>query len=968
MNGGKILDKYEYNVKSDQIKKLYSRKEFEAAAKLADEIDWYRVKDNTMLNRVADIYENVKQYDKAKEVLLIAYERSPLGRQLAYRLTILAIRTKNFVEADEFYQDFVEMSPSDVSQYLLKYRIAKAKGEDIEVLIKILEAYVDVEMDERWQYELAKLYHEAGMDDKCVAMCDEVELWFNDGKYVEKAKELRRLITGMLNEYKSRYDKEQDEQTDKVPEQDKESETDSGKPEQEKYTYNFNSNFSLKNDIQEQDEEDEGEAKLRQDIYKAGMWKPNIRENIVNGTNTRKNNFDDNIIRDDIKEADSDVNIETEEEIMANEALKAAEAAALEAQRAADMAKQLVREARLRAEQAKSINRQESSSFGKMTAEEISKSLEEEEMLKGDADINKKDSTIEIFEFDESKEGKGNNIGEELTKTAEIDIDQINIKLADADNIYNTANIQAALAKSMEKLLDAEKKKVRNAFTTQIDEESGEIRPIDIEEEAPEPVQKPETKSKIKSEIRQEVKPEVKAEIPEPEQKEPEVKQEVKPEVREELPEPIQKEPEVKQEVKPEIREELPEPEQKEPEVKAEESKPVQREQEAKTVVQEEHNEVSLNEDFAGEPTKRIDRAELNRILNASKMINLSLNENSSKGNENTSNEQAEQIKGQMTKEEIPYKHEEENANDIKQESSTVTDYNVGETSDGIAETADNSDNITEYREAESEEKIESESSAPEVKKSNKIPEEYRSLFNDFVGTKSMEEIIARTLDNLINNFVMDGTSKTNNIIVTGSAKIGKTTLGLSLIKAANRGRNRSGRKVAKVKASALNKRGVALAMTQILGTDLIIEQAGNLMPNTIVDLTIAMKNYTEEMLIVLEDDKVAIDRLLDNAPELKNFFTNRLDIHEMDINDMVKIAKEYAEEQSYSIDEIGELALYVKLDDLSGRNPVMSIEDIQEVIDEAIEHSNRFSIGKLFGKIRKGRGEAGILTEQDFL
>lgn len=202
------MDKYEYNVKSDQIKKLYSRKEFEAAAKIADEIDWYRVKDNTMINRVADIYENTKQYEKAKEVLLIAYERSPLGRQLAYKLTILALRTKNFVEADEFYQDFVEMSPSDVSQYLLKYRIAKAKGEDIEVLIKILEAYIEVEMDERWQYELAKLYHEAGEDDKCIAMCDELELWFNDGKYVDKARELKKLITGVLTEYNKRYAKD----------------------------------------------------------------------------------------------------------------------------------------------------------------------------------------------------------------------------------------------------------------------------------------------------------------------------------------------------------------------------------------------------------------------------------------------------------------------------------------------------------------------------------------------------------------------------------------------------------------------------------------------------------------------------------------------------------------------------------------------------------------------------------------
>ena len=199
------MDKYEYNVKSDQIKKLYNRKEFAAAAEIADEIDWSRVKDNKMLTLVADIYEGIKDYEKAKEVLLIAYERTTMGRQLAYKLTILALRTKNFVEADEFYSDFVEMSPTDVAQYLLKYRIAKAKGEDVEVLIKILEAYVESEMDERWQYELAKLYHEAGQDDKCISACDELELWFSDGKYVEKAKTLKKIITSVMDDYNKRY-------------------------------------------------------------------------------------------------------------------------------------------------------------------------------------------------------------------------------------------------------------------------------------------------------------------------------------------------------------------------------------------------------------------------------------------------------------------------------------------------------------------------------------------------------------------------------------------------------------------------------------------------------------------------------------------------------------------------------------------------------------------------------------------
>ena len=397
-------------------------------------------------------------------------------------------------------------------------------------------------------------------------------------------------------------------------------------------------------------------------------------------------------------------------------------------------------------------------------------------------------------------------------------------------------------------------------------------------------------------------------------------------------------------------------------------------------------------DDFSNGATKRIDRDEINRLLQEQRSIYQSVSGSSlSREDVHTGltdkEPKEEQIEGQMTLEEVMADLDKKVADEEKNRLEALESE---EKELANIETEDDMEEIEEGRESseengiwkvetpeesnrwktETEEMPEEENEASDIVETdkNQIPEEYRAIFNDFVGTGSMEKDIAQTLDNLINNFVMDGTSRTNNVIVTGSAKIGKTTLGLSIIKAANKGRNRSGRRVAKVKASVLNKRGVALAMTQILGTDLIIEQAGNMMPNTLVDLMIAMKNYTEEMLIVLEDDKAAIDRMLSNTPDMKEFFTNRLDICEMEINDMVKIAKEYATDQLYEIDEMGELALYAKLDDISGRNPVLSIEDIQEVIDEAIAHANRFGIGKIFGKIRKGKGEMGVLTEHDFL
>ena len=1116
------MDKYEYNVKSDQIKKLYSRKEFEAAAKIADEIDWYRVKDNTMINRVADIYENTKQYEKAKEVLLIAYERSPLGRQLAYKLTILALRTKNFVEADEFYQDFVEMSPSDVSQYLLKYRIAKAKGEDIEVLIKILEAYIEVEMDERWQYELAKLYHEAGEDDKCIAMCDELELWFNDGKYVDKARELKKLITGVLTEYNKRYAKDNVAKSNIassniVSTEDSKNITSVSNGESDNLEVNAPNVNAGSIDEYDEDSEDDTQADNWNQVDALGRERVSkvneesdedeeaesedhtgmrsLAEAIVAGKEERKTLkynkkkddeevlednlelLDDNISDDDDEYLDDEISAEDEarananaaakevarraeeaeknipkltaEEIAANEALKAAEAAALEAQRAADLARQLVMEAKLRAEQVKGTSGTPSDKYKGMTADEISKSLESEDMLSGNSDLRKKDSMIEIFEFDKDKEGKVSNIGEELTKTAEIDIDEINIRLADENNLYNTANIQAALAKSMEKLMNDEKK-VRNAFEMQIDDDNDEIRPtiedddnneirpaiedddsyLDDDDEdvyddsadTTENVKESENVSEVEeveeSEIINEPENVIEAEnTPETAEENSATEntvnvEEIKetgsiPEVEtveeaKDIPEveTVEESKDIPEAETAEEAKDIPEAEiVKEakdiPEVETivesdeyskvnEESAPIEEirnseETEEVKSVETVSDEDEIEDDLIDEPTKRIDRAEINRILNASKNIYQSLPKSVFENTEEevetkvemTKPEEDDQIEGQMTLEEVLAEFKDNEADKTNDNEADELKENANETPEEATENADETiDEVSENANETSEEATDKSSvaSAGFVVKNHRIPEEYRSLFNDFVGTGSMEEKIADILDNLINKFVMDGTSKTNNVIITGSAKIGKTTLGLSLIKAANRGRNRSGRKVAKVKASVLNKRGVALAMTQILGTDLIIEQAGNLMPNTIIDLMIAMKNYTEEMLIVLEDDKAAIDRMLDNSPDLKGFFSNRLDIHEMEIDDMVKIAKDYAEEQFYIIDEMGELALYAKLDDISGRNPVLSIEDIQEVIDDAIAHANRFSLGKIFGRIHKNKDDMRVLSEQDFL
>lgn len=200
------MDKYEFNIKTEQVKKLIRKKEYRAAAKVADTMDFGKVKNNALLITIADVYEVIGEYDKARDILIFAYERAQLGRQIAYRLARVSVKRKDLEEALEYYDDFVAVAPKDASKYILQYDISKLKGEPIESQISILEQYVDDEMDDKWTFELAKLYHQAGNSEKCVELCDTLILWFNEGKYVEKAMELKMLHAPLTKSQQEKYD------------------------------------------------------------------------------------------------------------------------------------------------------------------------------------------------------------------------------------------------------------------------------------------------------------------------------------------------------------------------------------------------------------------------------------------------------------------------------------------------------------------------------------------------------------------------------------------------------------------------------------------------------------------------------------------------------------------------------------------------------------------------------------------
>lgn len=1086
------MDKYEYNVKSDQIKKLYAKKDYETAAEIADSIDWSRVKNNSMLALVADAYEGTKQYDKARNVLEIAYERSPLGRQLAYRLTILSIRMRDFVAADQYYQEFAEMAPRDVAQYILKYRIARAKGEAIETLISILEAYVDVEMDERWQYELAKLYHEAGEDEKCVEMCDKIILWFSEGKYVTKALELKMRHQPLTEEQQAKYDGKWDYYNERIKAEesaarekaeenesdgtadDEESASESSDEAQEDATSEADAENSADGEEgMAEDEESKNEPKLVKDILNDTTALDYLTdysedEKVINEPDT--NDIDEltamevemnlsKVVEESIESAKMDAQDiseifgaeenETEEnetiepeETTDNETEESEETSDEEIEEITDDEdedeeyedseddesyeemelgdilsgeKEIIDDKLVEDEESEDMPDEEydqtesdenqadiSDESDKQTdvAEsddtEVTDDKADTEDKKNEASDEEPDDKIEIYEFNEKKDGNAKGIGDELMKTAEIDIDEINVKVNSPQNLYDTANIQKALAQSMQIIMKAESEKAtRNAFaqseimdepTKRIDisgGESGEKAEVQMENE--EKYSSEEYAANDIEEKEEKKTGPVYETVPLPPIYDREEDGQIKifePDTEEEEQVDGQMSIEdVLLEFEKSKEEALKEAERKEKLAIEAAKKAAEEVALAKEAVRK-----ALEEEAAAK-TALAKASEVQKVIgdytaskenpNGAEMLTQDLEAALAQIQETVTMEAMAEAATSMDEDtadtEIPEQEEVQNPVDTGETFETnpqedeVPETDKEEEKEEDEPVSSDETKIADENETAASEEPESSEDNEEDEQSASLSDEDRKLFIEFLDIPGLEEQISATLYNLVNDFVEDGTSKTNNVIIMGDAKIGKTTLGLGIIKAANRGRKRPGRKVAKVKATALNKKGVGPAMSQILGTDLIIEQAGNLMPGTVVDLMAAMKSYTEEMIIVLEDDKAALERLVTAHPTLEDMFTNQIYIREFGIDDYVKIAREYAEQKQYVIDEMGTLALYAKIDDINGKNQGISRPEIYEIIDKAISHAEKFKISKLIGKLKRTHYEMGVLKEEDF-
>lgn len=717
------MDKYEYNLKVEQMKQLAESGDFKQAGKIADAIEWRKVKNGSILNLVSSIYEAVGEFKSAKEILMIAYERAPLGRQLAYRLSLVSVKTNEIEEAEEFYLDFVDMAPMDSARYILQYEIANAKGADDYELINILKAFNDQDMEENWAYKLAKLYAKVGDKENCVKLCDEISLWFNEGKYVSKALELKQKYTPLTKGQKERLNKSEKrgEQQDTIEfSPAKISEIKENKPEQEKI-------ISSEDDFDIDHMEVKPEDNI--DLDTAGNQQE-LSQNV------------DILMKDDVK-AESVFAATKEEDETEKEDLP----------------------------------------------------LEQIFKLEGDGQI-----SLDIPE--------PSYIEKQIT--GQLSINEI-LKQLETQGVLKPDTVNGAIGV--------------------VNEVTGVLPKLNLPSE--DEMELTEDKTQVKLDI----------------------------------------------------------------------------DTEGNLMVQEPEESVSIEGE---DPVYELGVRDL---ISDNELAKLNQDES-----------------------------EEDEADDV----------------------------LKLLERLEAEHKLEPEEfDIPETPQEGRyyLSEENKQVFEQFIGITGLEHALAKTLDNLAVNYDRDGTSKKNNVIIMGEAKSGKTTLALNIIKVANKERGRKGRKVAKVNGNIINKKGILTAMPKLLGSDLIIEDAGVINSSMLRQMLDTFKGYTDEMIIVLEDNRVIMERMLEAHQSLDSMFENKIIIKEYDINEWVGYAKAYAKEKGYIVDEVGTLALYAKVDQQYGKNQGLEKSDVEDIIIKAIESAEKKGIGRLFGVFSKKskEGDFNVLREGDF-
>ena len=963
------MDKSEYKLRAEEIKDLISRGEYAQAAEIADTIDWRRVKSVMMLCTISDLYKINRRYEDARDMLLLAYERRPGGRTICYSLCELSIKMEEYVQAIEYYKEFVQVAPKDPGRYILQYKLYEAQDVSLEERIAVLEELKKRDYREKWAYELAYLYHRVGLAARCVEECDELILWFGEGKYVIKAMELKMLHQPLTPEQQEKYDHRFDAPGTQQYSQNYAQDPGYGQNE----TYDPNQGY-----VQD------GSYDPNQGYAQDGSYDPNQGY-------AQDGSYDPNqgYVQDGGYEPNQGyVQEETYEQVTGDtrgyETVQPVQPQQAPAQPAEDdfdihvktMDVGQYNTINLQAELAAGLREVLSEDHAKETSDSITRSIVAPMIDPGDsdtesldypeiADVSEDDLEPETEQMESSEVffGETGEIGD-LSQVPQVETEEILPEepvvarrtdvVPELSEVQKTPEVQEIVKEpEAQKVPEAPVEPPKELADVLAQESDGQISLVMPEAESIEKQitgqmniedilaewerKKKENLEKREEEVRQHVLQQTGAMFTEFEQA-----------VRDGLLEKLEKEKAADtadtvaedttdtDEVE-ELEEITEEPATEEPVEELTEAAPAE---EAEQEPVEELPEEDTVEELAEEPAYEPEAEEFEEPAEPEAEIY--------EQEEIVDEEQAEP-EGAMDDEPV----EEPTAEAVE----SVDEETAREEIELTAEETPEAGEAPEQPERPAVER--------DKAKVRALTREERELYAPFIQSRSAREQLVKAIDNI------SLAAYTGNVIITGEEGMDTLSLAKNMVREIQATDSNFSGKVAKISGHALNKKDTADTLSKLKNGALIICKASEMNDATANVLHKALQQESQGIVIILEDTKRDIDKFLEKHEKLRECFTARMDVEALSNNTLVAFGKQYAREMEYSIDELGELALHTRIEDMQTIDHVVTVVDVKQIVDEAIAHANKKTLKHFFDVLfakRYDDEDMIILTEKDFV
>ena len=972
------MDKSEYKLRAEEIKDLISRGEYAQAAEIADTIDWRRVKSVMMLCTISDLYKINRRYEDARDMLLLAYERRPGGRTICYSLCELSIKMEEYVQAIEYYKEFVQVAPKDPGRYILQYKLYEAQDVSLEERIAVLEELKKRDYREKWAYELAYLYHRVGLAARCVEECDELILWFGEGKYVIKAMELKMLHQPLTPEQQEKYDHRFDAPGTQQYSQNYAQDPGYGQNE----TYDPNQGYVQDGSYDpNQGYAQGGSYDPNQGYAQDGSYDPNqgyAQDGSYdpNQGYAQDGSYDSN--PDNVQEGAYDQVID---DTRVYEPVQPQQAPAQPAEDDFDIHVKTMdvgqyNTINLQAELAAGLREVLSEDHAKETSDSITRSIVAPMIDPGDsdtesldypeiADVSEDDLEPETEQMESSEVffGETGEIGD-LSQVPQVETEEILPEepvvarrtdvVPELSEVQKTPEVQEIVKEpETQKVPEAPVEPPKELADVLAQESDGQISLVMPEAESIEKQitgqmniedilaewerKKKENLEKREEEVRQHVLQQTGAMFTEFEQA-----------VRDGLLEKLEKEKAADtadtvaedttdtDEVE-ELEEITEEPATEEPVEELTEAAPAE---EAEQEPVEELPEEDTVEELAEEPAYEPEAEEFEEPAEPEAEIY--------EQEEIVDEEQAEP-EGAMDEEPV----EEPTAEAVE----SVDEETAREEIELTAEEMPEAGEAPEQPERPAVER--------DKAKVRALTREERELYAPFIQSRSAREQLVKAIDNI------SLAAYTGNVIITGEEGMDTLSLAKNMVREIQATDSNFSGKVAKISGHALNKKDTADTLSKLKNGALIICKASEMNDATANVLHKALQQESQGIVIILEDTKRDIDKFLEKHEKLRECFTARMDVETLSNNTLVAFGKQYAREMEYSIDELGELALHTRIEDMQTIDHVVTVVDVKQIVDEAIAHANKKTLKHFFDVLfakRYDDEDMIILTEKDFV